>query len=261
MYSFFYDNLNRLTPYRNMLKEVCNEINHGEGTIVLDAGCGTGNLCELLSMNPSIKLVGIDASKSMLQIARTKLRNNMNVTLKNADLNSPLEFENESFNCVVLTNVLYALRNPLQVLEEIHRILKLGGKLIIVNPVYNPKILKIYYEHCTLNPNLVSEITLFFNLLVVGLLNAIIVKKGKQKQFYFLKGEELVDILRQKDFKKINTRLTYSEQALIVTAIKGDLYFYSMDHDMRETIQKIDTKRCPITPLIGKYTAFLPPNY
>src|SRR5262245_755940 len=218
VYSQFYDNLNRLTPYRNMLKEVNNEINHGEGTTVLDAGCGTGNLCELLSTSPGIKVVGIDSSKPMLQIARTKLRDNINVTLKDADLNSPSDFENECFDYVVLTNVLYALRNPLEVLEEIHRILKPGGKLIIVNPVYNPKILKIYYDHCSLNPNLVSNIHLFFNLLVVGLLNVIIVKKGNQKQSHFLKEEELVKILQQNNFKGINTRLTYSEQAIMVTA-------------------------------------------
>jgi ubiquinone/menaquinone biosynthesis C-methylase UbiE len=203
-----------------MLREVGNEINHGEGATVLDAGCGTGNLSELLSMNPGIKVVGIDSSESMLQIARTKLRNNMTVTLKNADLNCPLEFGNETFNYVVLTNVLYALRNPLEVLEDIHRILKPGGKLVIVNPVCNPKILKIYREHCVLNPNLLSNLSLFFNLLLVGLLNTIIVKKGKKKQFYFLKEEELVEILQQNHFKSINTRLTYSEQAIMVTAIK-----------------------------------------
>lgn len=74
-----------------------------------------------------------------------------------------------------------------------------------------------------MNPNLVRNIHLFFNLLVVGLLNVIIVKKGNQKQFHFLKEEELVKILQQNNFKGINTRLTYSEQAIMVTATKTKL--------------------------------------
>jgi hypothetical protein len=28
--------------------------------------------------------------------------------------------------------------------------------------------------------------------------------------------------------------------------LKGDLYFYSVEHDMRETVSEIDTSRCPL---------------
>jgi pimeloyl-ACP methyl ester carboxylesterase len=42
---------------------------------------------------------------------------------------------------------------------------------------------------------------------------------------------------------------------------KGDLYFYSVDHDMRETVQKIDTKKCPLFMLTGEYDYITPPAY
>jgi pimeloyl-ACP methyl ester carboxylesterase len=35
--------------------------------------------------------------------------------------------------------------------------------------------------------------------------------------------------------------------------LKGDLYFYSVEHDMRETVSKLDTERVPLYMLTGEY--------
>jgi pimeloyl-ACP methyl ester carboxylesterase len=35
--------------------------------------------------------------------------------------------------------------------------------------------------------------------------------------------------------------------------LKGDLYFYSVEHDMRETVSKLDTQRVPLYMLTGEY--------
>jgi pimeloyl-ACP methyl ester carboxylesterase len=43
--------------------------------------------------------------------------------------------------------------------------------------------------------------------------------------------------------------------------LKGDLYFYSVDHDMRETVHKIDTKKCPVFMLTGEYDYLTTPQY
>jgi pimeloyl-ACP methyl ester carboxylesterase len=42
---------------------------------------------------------------------------------------------------------------------------------------------------------------------------------------------------------------------------KGDLYFYSLDHDMRETVHKIDTRKCPVFMLTGEYDYLTTPEY
>ena len=34
---------------------------------------------------------------------------------------------------------------------------------------------------------------------------------------------------------------------------RGDLYFYSVDHDLRNELQNIDTKRCPVVMMTGTY--------
>jgi pimeloyl-ACP methyl ester carboxylesterase len=36
-------------------------------------------------------------------------------------------------------------------------------------------------------------------------------------------------------------------------AFKGDLYFYSVDHDLRERLGEIDTDRCPVVVMTGEY--------
>ena len=36
-------------------------------------------------------------------------------------------------------------------------------------------------------------------------------------------------------------------------AFKGDLYFYSVDHDLRSELQNIDGHKCPVIMLTGTY--------
>jgi len=43
-------------------------------------------------------------------------------------------------------------------------------------------------------------------------------------------------------------------------AFKGDLYYYSVDHDLRGTLDQIDTSRCPLVMLTGEYDYLTPPE-
>jgi pimeloyl-ACP methyl ester carboxylesterase len=43
-------------------------------------------------------------------------------------------------------------------------------------------------------------------------------------------------------------------------AFRGDLYFYSVDHDLREQLSEIDTKRCPVYMLTGDYDYLTTPE-
>lgn len=42
--------------------------------------------------------------------------------------------------------------------------------------------------------------------------------------------------------------------------LKGDLYFYSVDHDMRQTVSGIDTSRCMVYMLTGEYDYLTTPK-
>ena len=41
--------------------------------------------------------------------------------------------------------------------------------------------------------------------------------------------------------------------------LKGDLYFYSMDHDLRGRLHEIDTAKCPLVMMTGSYDFLTPP--
>ena len=43
-------------------------------------------------------------------------------------------------------------------------------------------------------------------------------------------------------------------------AFKGDLYFYSVDHDMTGKLSEIDTKLCPVIMMTGTYDYLTPPE-
>lgn len=221
LYSYFYDNLNKLIPYRNMLDEVCNKITQKSGCVVLDAGCGTGNLCELVSRNSEIKVVGIDNSDSMLKMASNKVKERKNVILEKQSLNEPLKFQNQTFDCVVLSNVLYATNNPIATLGEIHRIMNLEGVLIIVNPLPGINPNTPFYEHCKINKNdILGNIILTFNMLMIGLINFIIKVKGRKNTYHFLNAEELSRILQNIGFKEFSFKKTYADEYIFFTANK-----------------------------------------
>ena len=41
---------------------------------------------------------------------------------------------------------------------------------------------------------------------------------------------------------------------------KGDLFFYSVDHNLTEKLSEIDTKRCPVIMMTGTYDYLTPPE-
>jgi pimeloyl-ACP methyl ester carboxylesterase len=43
-------------------------------------------------------------------------------------------------------------------------------------------------------------------------------------------------------------------------AFKGDLYFYSVDHDLRDRLHEIDGNRCPVVMLTGEYDYLTTPE-
>lgn len=51
-----------------------------------------------------------------------------------ADLNKPLPFSSDFADAIFLFSVIYILKNPADILKEVNRILKPGGKLFLTSP-------------------------------------------------------------------------------------------------------------------------------
>jgi SAM-dependent methyltransferase len=95
-----------------------------------DLGAGTGALSRLLA--PYVhRVIGVDRSGEMLAAARHRLDDLTNVDLRNGSLEA-LPITDGELDVAVLALVLHYVVDPQQVLEEVHRSLRPGGRLVIV---------------------------------------------------------------------------------------------------------------------------------
>lgn len=98
---------------------------------VLDVGCGTGTLFQmLLRRNPSMHLVGLDLCSEMLGVARHKLGRRSKLVTGRAQ---QLPFASESFDLVVSCNSFHFWHEPQEALLETLRVVKRGGKVVITD--------------------------------------------------------------------------------------------------------------------------------
>ncbi len=100
---------------------------------VLDVGTGTGRILQLLGHDAE-RAVGLDSSHSMLSVARANLeRAEMRgIDLRQGDVYSP-PFDRNSFDLIVIHQVLHFLDDPARAVREAARLLTPGGRLLIVD--------------------------------------------------------------------------------------------------------------------------------
>jgi len=116
-------------------KKAINELKANQPKLILDVATGTGDFAfEALSILKPEKIIGVDISQGMLDIAKRKiakrgLQSQFEVKLGDSE---KLPFEAGQFDAVT---VAYGVRNfeDLQKgLNDIHRVLKPGGRAVIL---------------------------------------------------------------------------------------------------------------------------------
>ena len=100
---------------------------------LLDLGTGTGRMLELLAPLYS-RAVGIDASTDMLSVARANLdRSGIgSAQVRLGDIYH-LPFARDSFDVVTIHQVLHYLDDPERAIAEAARMLRPGGRLLVVD--------------------------------------------------------------------------------------------------------------------------------
>jgi len=102
---------------------------------VLDIGCGGGTLLRLLGQRAQ-RAVGVDVSRRMRMLARSRLHQAglANCTVRKGDL-VKLPFNDDSFDLVMLDEVLGSFEDVLAGLREARRVLRPTGQLLVVDRV------------------------------------------------------------------------------------------------------------------------------
>lgn len=105
----------------------------GDETLdVLDVGCGTGVIALLLA-ELGHNVTGMDFSEGMLGRAREKSSDlNLPVEFRFGDAENP-PFEDETFDAITNRHLLWTLPNPEKAIAEWRRVLRPGGRVVIID--------------------------------------------------------------------------------------------------------------------------------
>ncbi len=116
-------------PGLNLYPLLIEKLNTLSFNSILDVSCGTGTVLSLLlAKNQDIKAYGLDSSEDMINMAEKKLTNNATLSIGDSE---HIPYDNGSFDVVICTHSFHHYANPSKVLNEMYRVLKKNGTLII----------------------------------------------------------------------------------------------------------------------------------
>jgi ArsR family transcriptional regulator len=109
-----------------------------ESLVVGDLGCGTGQVSEALAPHVA-RVIAVDGSAEMLRAARARLERLANVDVREGALEA-LPIDAGGLDVAVVSLVLHHQPAPARVLDETARVLKPGGRLLLVDMLPHERI-------------------------------------------------------------------------------------------------------------------------
>jgi demethylmenaquinone methyltransferase/2-methoxy-6-polyprenyl-1,4-benzoquinol methylase len=136
-----YDFLNSLLSlgiHKGWRKKCVNILKSKQPKVILDVATGTGDFAiECSKLNPT-KVIGVDISEGMMSFGREKLKKlklDSLITLENGNAET-LSFGDNTFDAIVVGFGVRNFQNLEKGLANLHRILKPGGQLVILEFSY-----------------------------------------------------------------------------------------------------------------------------
>ena len=208
-----YDALNRVMSVgmdQRWRRRALDKIGVGEGDLVVDLACGTGDFCELVEERGA-EVVGVDFALQMLKQGRTR---GLDFRSVQGD-GEWLPFRTASVDVVTCG---FALRNFVSlegVLEEIARIMRPGGRVALIDvdrPAWGP----IRAAH-----------SLYFDRIVPLVGGLVSDKKAyaylPQSTAYLPPPERLKEMLSGAGFLEVERERLFLGSAQILTGVRGPL--------------------------------------
>lgn len=122
------------TSNKSMIENTLAALNLQEEEYILEIGPGNGkHVAGLLEKGKNIHYVGLDISETMVQEAQKNLvqySNESNVIFQHYN-GQNIPFSNNFFDCIFTINTIYFWEKPLEFLDELARVLKPNGTLLL----------------------------------------------------------------------------------------------------------------------------------
>ena len=174
------------------------------GDYVLDVGCGTGTMATMMAQRVGTEgqVVGIDLSPRMIEIAKRKGQMVQLIFLQaNAE---DIPYPDNYFHTVTITFALHEMPRAARynTLNEIHRVLKPGGRLVVVD----------YYEPRSWSRKAIVWLLMLMegatakDLLTSGLLNEIKLASFEDIHQVFIVRDLIPVTLAVKNSSEVSTR-------------------------------------------------------
>jgi ubiquinone/menaquinone biosynthesis C-methylase UbiE len=120
-----------IAAYRRSAQQVADSV--AEGATILELAPGPGYLAIELAKMGNYHIVGLDISPTLVEIAQAKAREagvNIDFRLGNA---SHMPLDDDLFDFIVCSAAFKNFSEPVQALDEMFRVLKPGGKALIID--------------------------------------------------------------------------------------------------------------------------------
>jgi SAM-dependent methyltransferase len=122
--------------FKKRVRTIFDWIDVSDDRVILDCACGRGFYLNMIRAVSNCKLYGLELDEAIIAIARRNLAGLPDITLTRANIYSQ-PYPDESFDGVILSEILEHVDDDVRGLREVRRVLKPGGTVAITVPNAN----------------------------------------------------------------------------------------------------------------------------